>query len=138
LKFLLDTNIISEIRKPEPSSKVLDWLYGIPNEHLFISVITLGEINKGISQLTDGRKKNDLIKWFDKVQESYRYQTFPIDETTALKWGELTANAAKEGLILPAVDGLIAATAYVNGAILVTRNTKDFKSTPIQLLNPWL
>lgn len=138
MKFLLDTNIISEIRKVEPSPKVLEWLYGIPNEHLYISVLTLGEINKGIAKLPDGRKKNELIKWFDRVQESYRYQTFHVDETIAQKWGELTAHAAKEGNILPAIDGLIAATAYVKGAILVSRNTKVFQSTPIQILNPWL
>jgi toxin FitB len=138
LKFLLDTNIISEIRKPVPSTRVLDWLSGITNEHLFISVVTLGEINRGITKLPAGKKKNDLIKWFDRVQEAYQYQTFSIDNDIALKWGELTARSEREGIILPVLDGLIAATAYVHGAILVTRNTKDFQSANIQVLNPWL
>lgn len=138
MRFLLDTNVLSELRKPEPSQQVINWISDISNKHLFISVITLGELNNGISKLPSGRKKNELISWFDKVQQSFQYQIFPISNEIAMKWGELTATASKEGLTLPSIDGLIAATAFVHGAILITRNTKDFKSVPIQVLNPWL
>lgn len=138
MKFLLDTNILSELRKPVPSQQLLKWFSSISNEHLFISAITLGEIKRGIVLLKEGRKKNDLIVWLDRVQKSFQYQTLEINTEVALKWGDLTADSAKTGVTLPAIDGLIAATAYVHGAILVTRNTKDFPSTHIQILNPWL
>lgn len=138
MKFLLDTNVLSELIKPEPSQQVLDWISGISNEHLFISVITLGELSNGITKLPSGRKKNELISWFDRVQQSFQYQLFPISNKIAIKWGELTAVASCKGFVLPSIDGLIAATAYAHGAILITRNTKDFQSVPIQVLNPWL
>jgi len=138
LRFLLDTNVLSELRKMAPSPKVLDWFGSIPNEHLFISSITLGEISHGINKLPEGGKRNDLIVWFDKMEESFRYQIYCIDREVAIKWGELMADSAKSGIKLPVVDGLIAATAYIHGAILVTRNAKDFESVPIQILNPWL
>ncbi len=138
MKFLLDTNVLSELRKPSPSIQVLDWFSSVSEEHLFISSITLGEINCGINKLDEGKRKNDLITWLNKVEESFKYQTFPIESNIALKWGELTASVSKKGIALPALDGLIAATAYIHGAILVTRNTKDFDFIPIQILNPWL
>ncbi|MBN2659332.1 MAG: type II toxin-antitoxin system VapC family toxin [Spirochaetales bacterium] len=138
MKFLLDTNVLSELRKKNPSQEVLRWFRSIPEEHLFLSFITLGEISRGIWKLPEGRQKNELISWFDRVQESFQYQTYTINTDTAVKWGELTSQAEKEGVIVPAFDGLIAATAYINGAILVTRNSRDFLALPRQVLNPWL
>jgi toxin FitB len=138
MKFLLDTNVISELIKSSPDPNVLAWFSQVPEEHTFISVLTLGELSSGIDKLPDGMKKNDLILWFDKLSNSFSRQTFPIDSETALQWGRLSAARGKQGRPLPVIDGLIAASAYRQAAILVTRNTRDFESLPIQIINPWL
>jgi len=138
MKFLLDTNVPSELSRVNPDPSVLSWFDQVDEEALYLSIITLGEINQGIEKLPEGKKRNDLITWFYQLQEGFRHQTFPVDAETALKWGELSAHRAKAGKPLPVLDGLIAATAYLQGAILVTRNTKDFEELAIQTLNPWL
>jgi predicted nucleic acid-binding protein len=137
MKFLLDINVLSELTKPKVDQNVLKWFDSVAEEHLFVSVLTLGEISLGIGKLPEGKKRNDLIYWFDQVQESFKYQCWPVDKEVALKWGELSAFRLNDGHSLPILDGLIAATAYVQGAILVTRNTKYFKGLMIQTLNPW-
>lgn len=126
------------MRKVSPSPSVLQWFTSISDDHKYVSAITLGEINRGINKLPDGRKRNELISWFDNIQQFFQYQTYTIDTKISLKWGEMTAVMEKKGKRLSTADGLIAATAYIHGAILVTRNTKDFESVPIQILNPWL
>ncbi|MDA3957984.1 type II toxin-antitoxin system VapC family toxin [Oceanispirochaeta sp.] len=138
MKFLVDTNVLSELTRKDPDKSVLSWFNQIDEKALFISVISLGEINLGIEKLPEGRKRNDLIAWFNHIQEGFRYQTYPINAETALKWGELTALRSRLGKPLPILDGLIASTTYLEGAILVTRNTKDFEGLAIQTLNPWL
>lgn len=138
MKLLLDTNVLSELAKPEPDERVLDWFNQVNEAHLYISIISLGEIRHGLEKLPEGRKKNDLIIWFDSIQEVFRHQTWPLDDEIALKWGELTAIRSKAGKPLPAADGQMAATAHIKGAILITRNTKDFEGLAIQTLNPWL
>ena len=137
MKFLLDTNVVSELTRQNPEQKVLEWFEQVDNNTLYISVITLGEINLGIEKLPEGKKRNDLLTWSGRLQESFKSQTLPVDAETALKWGELSARRSAEGTPLPILDGLIAATAYLSGAILVTRNTKDFSNLAIQTLNPW-
>ncbi|MBL7007097.1 MAG: type II toxin-antitoxin system VapC family toxin [Spirochaetia bacterium] len=138
MKFLLDTNVISELIKSSPDPNVLAWFTQVPEEHTYISVLTLGELSSGIDKLPDGIKKNDLILWFDKLSNSFSRQTFPIDSETAVQWSRLSAARGKQGRPLPVIDGLIAASAYRQAAVLVTRNTSDFESLPIQIINPWL
>jgi len=137
MKFLLDTNVLSEMTKPDINENVLRWFNSVSEEHLYVSVLTLGEINMGIEKLPEGRKRNDLLIWFDQLQESFKYQSYSVDIETSLKWGELSASCLKDGKKLPLIDGLIAATAYTKGAVLVTRNTKNFEGITIQTLNPW-
>lgn len=137
MSFLLDTNVISELRKPSPNSGVLRWLDDFPEEQLSICVLTLGEIQSGISKLSSGPKKADLILWFDRFRESFRNQIFSIDEPVSVKWGELNAMTMKDGRPIPVIDGLIAACALVNSATLVTRNIKDFEITGVEIFNPW-
>ena len=138
MKLLLDTNVLSELAKPQPDQRVVDWFNQVNEAHMYISVISLGEIRHGLEKLPEGRKKNDLILWIDSVQEVFHHQTWPLDDEIALKWGELTAIRSKAGKPLPMADGQIAATAHIKGAILITRNTKDFEGLAIQTLNPWL
>ncbi len=137
MSFLLDTNVISELRKPSPNPGVLRWLDDFPEEQLSICVLTLGEIQSGITILPSGTKKADLLVWFNRLKDSFRNQIYTIDETAALKWGEITAQAMASGRLLPIIDGLIAACALVNSATLVTRNVKDFEGTGVEIFNPW-
>jgi predicted nucleic acid-binding protein len=137
LSFLLDTNVISELRRPTPSPAVLRWFNQFPEDQLSICVLTLGEIQSGISRLSAGSKKADLLLWFDHLKDSFRNQIYSIDEMAALKWGELSAKASVSGKPMPIIDGLIAACALVNSATLVTRNVKEFEGTDVELFNPW-
>lgn len=137
MSFLLDTNVISELHKPAPYPAVLDWFNHFPEEQLAISVLTLGEIQSGISRLKSVPKKADLILWFNQLRESFRNQIYTIDEMVSLKWGEITAQSIGTGNTIPVIDGLMAACALINSAVLVTRNVKDFQHSGVELFNPW-
>ena len=137
MSFLLDTNVISELRKPVPDPNVMHWFQKFPEDQLAVCVLTLGEIQSGISKLSSGTKKADLVLWFDRLRESFRDQVFSIDEPVSLKWGEIAAQSQRNGRSIPVIDGLIAACAIVNSSTLVTRNTKDFEETGVELFNPW-
>ena len=138
MSFILDTNIISELRKPEPAPELLDWYSRVDEESLLISVLTIGEIQMGIKQLDDGKRKQELEIWLETIKDNYKSHLIPVSADVAEKWGELSASCRKAGKTLPVIDGLIAATASVTGSILVTRNTSDFEGTGIRLMNPWL
>lgn len=137
MSFMLDTNVVSELRKSTPDPTVLIWFRQVPEEQLTICVLTLGEIQSGISRLDSGSKKADLVLWFKRLRESFRNQIYDIDESVSLKWGDLAAQSLKRGKQVPVVDGLIAACAITNSATLVTRNTGDFEGTGVALFNPW-
>ncbi len=138
MKFILDTNVLSELIKPEPDKNVMEWFDNCPEEKMYISSITLGEIETGISSLHPGKKQNQLMLWFGSLQNSFANKTFPVNDITAIRWGEIRGALKRRGKKIPVIDGLIAATAITNNAILVTRNTKDFNFPGIDLLNPWL
>jgi predicted nucleic acid-binding protein len=134
---LLDTCALSEIRHPDGHPEVKRVYQKLPESDLYISVITLGEIVKGISLLDDGRRKNELNQWVQGLEQYYSEHILPIDRDTAHIWGEITARARRNGSTLAASDGLIAATALANGLHIMTRNVKDFKGTGASLINPW-
>ena len=138
MSFILDTCVISELIKKLPDNNVLKWLSECEEDQLFISCLSLGEIRFGIDILPESRKKNDLILWFDDIQESFRDSTLPITNSICIRWGEERAKFKKKGLQLPVVDAIIACTAIDNNYTLVTRNTHDFEIMNIALLNPWL
>jgi toxin FitB len=137
LSYLLDTCVLSEFSKKSPSAQVLHWLESIPQEELFISVLTLGEIRCGIGKLPDGRKKNDLFRWFDVLREVYEASTLEVDGDIALRWGAERARLTKRGQQGSVIDGLIALTALHHNLYLVTRNVSDFSYFDIELINPW-
>ncbi len=138
MKFLLDTNIVSELIKTIPDKNVMEWFEHCPEAAMYISAITLGEIETGIRSLDPGKKQNELMIWFGTLQNSFNHKTYPVDNTTAIRWGELRGNLKRKGKNIPVIDGLIAATAIVNNAVLVTRNVKDFNFPGIDIINPWL
>jgi len=138
MRILLDTCVLSELYNQEPLVTVYEAVNSIPDEHLFISVITVGEISKGIAILPEGQRKQALLKWFSTIEYEYAERVLPITTETAAIWGKITAKAQQEGFIIHASDGLIAATALQHGLHLMTRNVKDFGPTHAMLINPWM
>lgn len=138
MNYLLDTCLISELIKNKPETKVVDWLEKQSESSLYLSVITLGEIQKGISRLVELNRKNTLIHWLKKdLTERFEGRILNITTEIALKWGNLQGEKLKKGITLPVIDTLLAATAFVHNLTLVTRNTNDLKSTNIPLFDPW-
>lgn len=137
MRVLLDTCVLSELYKSEPLEAVQESVSSLPDDALYLSVITLGEISKGIALLPESRRKRDLSAWFAQIDHTYAERVLSIDAETAIIWGEITAVAQNQGIVLPATDGLIAATALKHGLHLMTRNIKDFQHTGVLLLNPW-
>lgn len=137
MKYLLDTCVISELVKPSPNPMVLDWLNDIPSERLFLSVITIGEIRKGLTKLPDSKRKDRLTEWLNSLLEDYQDRIYTIDLTVAENWGVMQGKAEKSGMPMSSMDSLIAVIAYTHNLVLVTRNIIDFKATNLPINNPW-
>ena len=137
MSYLLDTCVLLELSKQNPAPRVLQWLESISQEELFISELTLGEIRYGIGKLPDGRKKNDLFRWFESLWEVYEPSTLEVGSEIAVKWGAERARLAKKGRLVSSIDGLIALTALQHDLYLVTRNVSDFSVLDIELIDPW-
>jgi predicted nucleic acid-binding protein len=138
VRFLLDTNVLSEVHRPEPDRQVLEWLAELDEDRAFISVISLAEIRRGIAFLDGGRKREALVNWLSHdLPQRFAGRVLLIDEAVAFAWGDLMGSARKRGIGLAAMDGLIAATAFAKDLTLVTRNTKDFQAFGLSLIDPW-
>lgn len=137
MKVLLDTCALSELRRPKPDAGVARAIRDLDSDDLFVSVVTIGEIVKGVALLQDGQKKRLLQSWLLTLERHYGDRILPIDLETCRMWGELTAAAQKAGRTIPASDGQIAATARRHGLYIMTRNTADFETSGVPLLNPW-
>jgi len=137
VRVLLDTCVLSELRHPRGNRGVLQAVDALDEEELFVSVISTGEILKGISLLEEIPRKRTLETWLATLERDYADRILSIDLETSRLWGELTAAAQKSGRVVPAADGLIAATAIRHGLRLMTRNPADFEFTGVSLLNPW-
>ncbi len=138
MNYLLDTCIISELAKTRPHQAVVDWVIQQDASTCFISSITLGEIQKGISKLAASSKKDELQAWLNRdVRERFSGQTIGVNANEALQWGTILALAESQGKSMPMADSLIAATAIFHGMTLVTRNTRDMEASGVALLNPW-
>ena len=130
--------IVSEPAKPRPNAGVIEWLESQAAPNLAISVLTLGEIARGVEGMADGRRKRALRAWLnDDLPAQFESRVLPIDREVALAWGELTAHGDSVGRPLPVTDGLILATAKTNDLTLVTRNIGDFEGRGIKVLNPY-
>jgi len=138
MSFLLDTNVISEFTKPKPNDGVQKWLRAHQDQNLYLSVITIGELQQGIVRLPQSKKRMNLISWLnDTILVEYADFILPIDVDTMLHWGTLTGNLKQQGRNLSVMDGLIAATAQQQQLDLVTRNVLDFANTGLTIINPW-
>jgi len=136
--FLLDTNIISELVKPRPEANVTDWIESTDESLLYLSVLTLGEIRRGIATLPQSRRRVSLEAWLDKnLRARFESRILDIDQGVADRWGQLTATARNMGILLPVIDGLLAATALEHNMTLVTRDTGRIPSIGVPVFNPW-
>lgn len=137
MRTLLDTCVISELRLTPPNLGVLEAVSQIPQDDLFISVITMGEIQKSISLLPEGRRRRELNLWFAGLHDRFAGQIVDVDLETAVIWGELSASTRLSRRTILAADLLIAATAIRHGLRVMTRNTRDFSSSGAPLIDPW-
>jgi len=138
VNYLLDTCFLSELYRRPPNPGVAWWVEQVDEQRLFIPALALGEIQKGVAKLDEGRKKTRIQTWLDQyLRPRFAGRILPIDEEVALEWGVLLGAAERNGRPRPVIDSLISATAIVRGMTLVTRNVRDFEALPIQLSNPW-
>lgn len=136
--YLVDTNIPSELTREKPDERVAVFLARTPKDRIFLSVLTLGEICKGIATLPPSQKRTALQTWLDEeVRQWFSGRILPITAAIAERWGYLSAAAKQLGMTIPVVDALIAATALDHQLTLVTRNTKDFVPLGVEIFNPW-
>ena len=137
MRALLDTCVLSEIRHPRGNPAVRKAVFAFRDQDLFISVITLGEMAKGIALLDPGRRQQALTDWLVGLEQQFSDRILEITSDVVRVWGELTAAAQRNGRMVPATDGLIAATALHHGLKVMTRNIDDFAPTGVDILNPW-
>jgi len=138
MTYLLDTCLISELVAKQPNQKVLDWVDAQVPETLYLSVITIGEIARGICKLTPSKRKESLTTWLNEtLPNRFEHRILTIDVSTMVLWGNLVGQLEQNGRPLPAMDSLIAAIALQHSLSLVTRNEKDFTDTGFLIINPW-
>jgi toxin FitB len=137
--FLIDTNVLSEYNRPGgPDLGVKRWLETTDRQSQHVSIITLGEIQKGIELLPESRRRAQLQRWFTEDLETwFSDRVLPIDRQVAMRWASVVARGSRTGRPLPTVDSLIAATALAHNLTIVTRNKKDFEGIDASILNPW-
>jgi toxin FitB len=131
--FLLDTDALSELEKPNPDAGLLGWIESVDWLDLHLSVITIGELWLGITRLPHGRKRRALEVMFELIPDRFHNRIIPVDYAIAVKFGEIQAEAGP----LPSLDALIAATAITQRLTLVTHNSKDMIRTGTLILDPW-
>jgi predicted nucleic acid-binding protein len=136
--FLLDTNIISELIKPRPEANVTTWIESTDESLLYLGVLTLGEIRRGIAALPQSRRQATLEAWLDKdLRARFEERILTIDQEVADRWGLLTAVARNSGIVLPVIDGLLAATALEHNLTLVTKDIGQIPAVGVAVFNPW-
>ena len=136
--FLLDTNCVSELVRVKPEPRVTEWMEATDEALLYLSVLTLGEIRKGLAGLAQGKRRTHLETWLEvDLQARFSGRILPIDAQVADRWGLLAAQAKRWGAPLPIIDGLLAATALHHNLTVVTRHAGDFTNSQVQVLNPW-
>jgi predicted nucleic acid-binding protein len=135
LSYLLDTNVLSELRRKSPDETVVEWFARRPPSTLYLSVLTLGELRKGIEGVADSKRRMSLNDWLESDLPAFFVgRILPVDAQVAERWGRLLATAGRP---LPAIDSLLGATAAQHGLSIVTRNGKDFADMGLDIINPW-
>lgn len=138
MKYLLDTCLLSELVKPAPHAAVLEWMAAQQPENLFVSAMTLGELERGVMKLPPSRRRNELTTWLAQLALGFEDRVLPFDHETARVWADMCARTESKGRPLAAFDSIIAATALQQGLTVVTRNERDFEPAGVLLMNPWM
>jgi hypothetical protein len=138
LAYLIDTDVLSEPLKARPDRRVIAWLEGVEESLLYLSVLTIGEIEKGIAKLGDRPKAAKLERWLEEeLTARFAGRLLPIDLEVASRWGRVCGEAERRGEKLPVIDSLIGAAALVYGLTVATRNVRDISRTGAAVFNPW-
>jgi toxin FitB len=138
VKYLLDTCVISELVAKNPNSRVVDWIDSLDPDSTYMSVITIGEIRKGIEKLPGSKRKATLQVWLsEELLARFSGRILPINIEVVLTWGQLVGSLESRGKKMAAIDSLVAATALHSRCSLATRNEADFRHAGITILNPW-
>ncbi|MCK5801717.1 MAG: type II toxin-antitoxin system VapC family toxin [Lentisphaeria bacterium] len=137
MRFLIDTCVISEWKHRHPDASVLEWLDTLVQEDTFFSVLTIGELTKGVLKLPESRRRIDLRAWLHQLQEVYARQILTLGSREVELWAEISAMAESKGTPIAAIDGLLAGTASAHGLAIATRNVSDFIPTGIPVFDPW-
>lgn len=136
--FLLDTPVLSELVKPAPQPSVVSWVDAHDELSLHVSVLTIGELQKGISKLVPSHRQTALQRWINEdLIERFHGRILPVDNAVATQWGRIAGTAERTGSRLPAIDVLIASTASVHGLAVVTRNVRDLGRFGVPVIDPW-
>ena len=138
MNYLLDTNVISELIAREPNARVIDWVDGLDTETVYLSVITIGELRKGIEKLPSSPRKDQLTAWLmGDLLHRFADKIVGITIDVILVWGELVGRLERDGKPMAAIDSLIAASVLEGKYVLVTRNEQDFQHAGVTIINPW-
>jgi len=138
MKYLLDTCVISELIAKQPNPKVVEFVDSLDLDDVYLSVITIGEIAKGVEKLAKSKRKQELLDWLQNdLLVRFDGNIISLNTEVLLEWGTLTARLETSGTTLPAMDALIAAACHSYSFTLVTRNVGDFSATGIEIVNPW-
>ncbi len=138
MSHLLDTCVISELVRSEPNSGLLRWFSDQDEDRLYLSVLTMGELEKGVEKLAPSRRKTSLGKWVrEDLARRFGDRLLPIDLSVTQRWGAIAGASERKGRPLPVMDSLIAATAMAHGLTVVSRNVSDFDRCGVQCVNPW-
>ncbi len=138
MRYLLDTNVLSELVKPRPDARVTAWIEARSPLDLLISVLTLGDVEQGIARLTEGPRRTALSQWARvELPTQFVGRLLGVDAAVAVAWGTLSAGGATTGRPLPVMDGLLLATAQVSGLTLATRHVADCAHRGVPVVDPW-
>jgi predicted nucleic acid-binding protein len=137
VRVLLDTGALAELRHPRGNAAVKAAVALISDDDLYLSVLVVGEIAKGVASLRDGRKKRGLDAWLTGLENQFADRILPVDGETSRLWGDISARAQQAGLVLSAIDGLLAATALRHGLHLMTRNKRHLAPIGALIVDPW-
>ncbi len=138
MRYLLDTNVLSELVNRRPEPQVVAWINDRSPVDLFASVLTIGEITKGIASMAGSHRRDELHAWATQdLSRMFVGRLLPVDETIAREWGSIAAEGKATGRPIPVIDGLLLATTSVHGLVFVTRNERDCVERGVPVVNPW-
>ncbi|MBC8233862.1 type II toxin-antitoxin system VapC family toxin [bacterium] len=139
MRYLFDTCVVSELISRNPNDTVLRWVSQQNEKHVYLSVVTIGEIQHGIEKLADGKRKESLTKWLEEdLMTRFNGKILDIDVNVMMQWGRIVAGLERIGKPMPVMDSIIAAVAIEHDLHLVTRNVKDFENLDLRIVNPWV